>query len=245
MNARNVQNKKTKYFYTVLFLNDYYPKKPAEVATIPETKVFNIMADSNTSNIKWLDESTLYVRHNLKLPLTLEMWNAQGEPIFYCPVLKADIESLTIGDIAVSSPTAITLGFTSVAKPQGNEIFKLAMKSLPTFDLKNQDFTLPDAPLDVKALENQTGLAIIFRRHSLDALFDLIAEFDETYWHSMEQTYDLQYLTQESCYKDCYFAGKFTSELQDVLDMIDVNRYNVKYSWENTKIQEQQNSRYL
>jgi hypothetical protein len=229
----NVQNKKVKYFYTVLFLNNYYPKRPKPSATIPETKVFDIMADTNTSSVKWLDETTLYVRHNLKLPLTLEMWNAEGQPIFYCPILKDDIDSLSVGDIAKESDTSITLKFDNVEKPVGNQIFKLAMKSLPLFDLKQQAFTLPELPLDVKAIEDQTGLAIVFRRHSLDALFDLIAEFDETYWHSLEQTYDLQYLTQESCYKDCFFAGKYTSELQDILDLIDVNRYNIKYSWQN------------
>ena len=45
---------------------------------------------------------------------------------------------------------------------------------------------------------------------------------DETYWHSMEETFDLQYLTQNSCYKDCYFACKYTSELQDILDLINL-----------------------
>jgi hypothetical protein len=235
MNGNNTRNKKTKYFYAVLFLNDYYPKTNT-TATILETKVFDITETSNNASVKWLNESTLYVRHNLRLPLTLEMWNAKGEPIFYCPILKDDIDSLCVGEIAKQSDTAITLNFTNVDKPIAGEVFKLAMKSLPTFDLKQQAFTLPELPLEVKTCENQTGLAIIFRRHSLDALFDLIAEFDETYWHSMEQTFDLQCLTQESCYKDGFFASKYTSELQDILDFIDVNRYNVKYSWENVNV---------
>jgi hypothetical protein len=243
MNIRNVQNNRTKYFYAVLFLNDYYPKV-SETATIPETKVFDITANSNSVSVKWLNDTTLYVRHNLQLPLTLEMWNAKGEPIFYCPILKSDIDSLSVGEIAIESSTAIIMNFTNVAKPVGSEVFKLAMKSLPTFDLKQEAFVSPDLPTDIKACSTQQGLAIVFRRHSLDALFDLIAEFDETYWHSMEETYDLQYLTQESCYKDCFFASKYTSELQDILDMIDVSKYNVKYSWENARIKEQ-NSRYL
>lgn len=221
MNIRNAQNNRTKYFYTVLFLNDYYPKV-SESAIIPETKVFDITVDSNSVSVKWLDDKTLYVRHNLKLPLTLEMWNAKGEPIFYCPILKSDIDSLSVGEVAIESSTAIMMNFTNVTKPVPGEVFKLAMKSLPTFDLKQNGFVLPELPMDVKACNTQTGLAIIFRRHSLDALFDLIAEFDETYWHSMEETYDLQYLTQNSCYKDCYFAGKYTSELQDMLDIINV-----------------------
>jgi hypothetical protein len=31
--------------------------------------------------------------------------------------------------------------------------------------------------------------------------------------------------------------GKYTNELQDVLDIIDVTKYNIKYSWENLKQQ--------
>ena len=234
----NIQANKYKYFYTVLFLNNYYPKKPAQPAEVAETKIFDIMSDSNTSSLKWLKidgKDMLWVRHNLKLPLTLEMWDNNKEPIFYCPILKDDIDSFSIGGITKESNSTLLLDFSTVKKPEGNEIYKLAVRSLPLFDLKQQAFTLPSLPLGVKAAECQTGLAIVFRRKSLDALFDLIAEFDESYWHSMEDTYDLQYLTQESCYKDCFFAGKYTSELQDILDLIDVSRYNVKYSWENIK----------
>ena len=221
MNIRNIRTNKPKYFYAVLFLNNYFPPKP-ESATKPVTKVFEITENSNSASVKWLDDKTLYVRHNLKLPLTLEMWDANGKPVFYCPILKDDIDSMTIGEICKESDTAITLGFSDVPKPQGNQVYKLAIKSLPAFDLKDQSITLPELPLDERVQSNKTCLAIIFRRNSLDSLFDLIAEFDETYWHSMEETYDLQYLTQNSCYKDCYFAGKYTSELQDMLDIINV-----------------------
>jgi hypothetical protein len=237
MNIHNIHTKRTKYFYTVLFLNNYYPKKQVlPEAEVAATKLFEICADTNTSNIKWLTPNKLWVRHNMKYPLTLEMWNAQDEPIFYCPILKENVDSLTVGDVAIESGTSIVLNFTTNLPPKRNEVFKLAMRSLPAFDLKNQHFEMPKLPLDQR-LDEQTGLAIVFRRNTLDALFDLIAEFDETYWHSMEQTFDLQYLTQESCYKDCYFAGKYTNELQDVLDIIDVTKYNIKYSWENLKQQ--------
>jgi hypothetical protein len=118
----------------------------------------------------------------------------------------------------------------------GNEVYRLAIRSLPLFDLSEQKIKLPKLPVDQK-IAHQTGLAIVFRRHSLDALFDLIADFDESYWHSLEQGFDLQYLTKESCYKNCYFSTAYTNELQDVLDLIDVNTYDVKYSWENPRIQ--------
>ena len=207
MNIHNIHSKKTQYFYTVLFLNNYYPKKEVKPeAVIPETKLFEICADTNTSTIKWLTPDKLWVRHNMRYPLTLEMWNAYNEHIFYCPILKEDIDSLTVGNVVIESGTSLVLSFTDNPPPRGNEIFKLAIRSLPLFDLKHQDFKLPQLPLDQRIENNQTGLAIIFRRNTLDSLFDLIAEFDETYWHSMEQNFDLQYLTQESCYKDCYFA---------------------------------------
>ena len=68
---------------------------------------------------------------------------------------------------------------------------------------------------------------------SSERLFDLIAEFDESYFHSFAQSYDLQYLTKESCYKNAVFTTLYTNSLQDAIDLIDVNKYNIKYSWEN------------
>ena len=47
------------------------------------------------------------------------------------------------------------------------------------------------------------------------------------------QSYDLQYLTKESCYKNAVFTTLYTNSLQDAIDLIDVNKYNIKYSWEN------------
>jgi hypothetical protein len=98
MDIRNIKTNKHKYFYTVLFLNNYFPVKNTN-DNISKTKYFEITENSNSATIKWLDDNTLFVRHNLKLPITLEMWNASGKPIFYCPILKDDIESMTIGEI--------------------------------------------------------------------------------------------------------------------------------------------------
>lgn len=55
----------------------------------------------------------------------------------------------------------------------------------------------------MKKNNHLNGLAIIFRRQSLDALFDLIADFDETYWHTFDKSFDMQYLTKKSCYRKC------------------------------------------
>ena len=44
---------------------------PDAPANSPVTKLFDITATSNSSNVKWLDEDTLWVRHNLPLPVTM------------------------------------------------------------------------------------------------------------------------------------------------------------------------------
>lgn len=100
MNYTNIKPNKQKYFYTVLFLNNYFPKK-AEQENKSVLKVIEL-TDVDCANFKW--ESTLesgiknklIVHHHLPLPLTLEMWDNNGNPIFYCPLLKEDIDSLTI-----------------------------------------------------------------------------------------------------------------------------------------------------
>jgi len=236
MDIRNVSEQhRKKYFYTVLFLNDYFPPKPEPTPQPTETKVFDITKDICTSDVKWRDENTLWVRHGLQLPITLEMWDDTGKPIFYCPILKDDIDSLSIGEIVKESNTSLLLNFENLVKPTGDKVYKFALRSLPMFDLKNQIYTLPQLPLDEEVTENKTGLAVIFRRYSLDSLFDLIAQFDESYWHTLEQNFDLQYLTKKSCYKNCFFACKYTNNLQDAVDLINPTKYEIKFSWDNVK----------
>ena len=81
----------------------------------------------------------------------------------------------------------------------------------------------------------KNGLALIFRRNTLDGLYDLIAEFDDAYYHSLDDSSDLRYLTDKSCYKDIHFVTKYTNNLQDVIDLIDVGYYNIQYSWQDHK----------
>lgn len=232
INANNIHPTRHSYFYTVLFLNDFYPTMPDAPANSPVTKLFDITATSNSSNVKWLDEDTLWIRHNLPLPVTMQMWDETGTPILYVPILQKDVDSISIGNVVCEGTTSIRIDFRPLTKPTGNQVYKFAIRSLPLFDLKEQAFHLPGMPLDQKVCQ-QTGLAIVFRRQSLDALFDLIAEFDESYFHSFAQSYDLQYLTKESCYKNATFTTLYTNSLQDAIDLIDVNKYNIKYSWEN------------
>ena len=56
MNVSNICPTRKKYFYTVLFLNNYYPPKPTSEAFKPETKIFEISADTNSSSVKWLPD---------------------------------------------------------------------------------------------------------------------------------------------------------------------------------------------
>ena len=219
------------YFYTVLFLDNYYPQVPNDPNPKPVTKMFDVTEDSNTLNLKWLDANKLLVRHNLPLPVSVEMWDHENRPILYCPILAKDVDSITMGDIAVESGGSLIIYFTRMNKPQYNQVYKLVVRSQPNFDL-GDGCPSPLPPLPEQQCPRPRGLAMIFRRHSLDALFDLIAEFDSAYYHSLEKSADLQYLSRMSCYKDVSFQVKYTNNLQDVLDLIDVNHFEIKYSWE-------------
>ena len=220
------------YFYTVLFLDNYYPQKPVDPSTQSVTKMFDITEDVNTSNLKWLDANKLLVRHNLPLPVSVEMWDHENRPLLYCPILAKDVDNITIGDIAVESGSSLIIYFTRINKPQFNQVYKLVVRSQPNFDLNNGNPQIPLPLLPEHQCPRPRGLAMIFRRHSLDALFDLISEFDNAYYHSLEKSADLQYLTIVSCYKDVSFQVKYTNNLQDVIDLIDVSHFEVKYSWE-------------
>jgi hypothetical protein len=234
-----------KYFYTILFLDDYYPERKYDQTTVdeykhtetPVLKNFDITSTTNSENIKWIDENTLYVRHNLKLPITLEMWNAAGKPVFYCPVLKEGIDSISVGQVVLESTRSITLYFNEDNPPPApGETFKLAMKTLPSFDttsLREVDtITKAGKALDEIISMKPVGMAIVFRRHNIDALMDLIVEFDETYWHSLAESSTLKYLTQKSLFQTCRFTTKYTDNLQDVMDLIDNSQYEVKFSWQ-------------
>jgi hypothetical protein len=235
-----------KYFYTILFLDDYYPERRCDQTTVednykhietPILKNFDITKDTNNESIFWNDENTLVVRHNLPLPLTLEMWNAAGKPIFYCPLLKENIDSLSVGQVVLESKRTITLHFNEDnPPPTRGETFKLAMKTLPSFDTTSlreiETIKKAGKALDEIIATQPVGMAIVFRRHNIDALMDLIVDFDESYWHSLSEGTTLRYLTQKSLYNSCRFTTKYTDNLQDVLDLIDTSEYEIKFSWQ-------------
>lgn len=236
--------KREKYFYTILFLDDYFPHQESTKAEfeyqveLPKIRSFEITKDVNTADIKWLNENTLYVRHGLDLPLTLEMWNDSGKPIFYVPILKEGIDSISVGQVVIESSHAITLYFNEDNPPPAEgETFKLSMKTLPHFDTKNERLVKnSDVQKVAKAFEEiidtkKTGLAIIFRRHNLDAHVDLLTEFDEMYLHSLSDSYDLRYLTDRSHFQKCKWLTMYTDNLQDVVEQVNNNLYEIKFSW--------------
>ena len=235
-----------KYFYTVLFLDDYFPRRSDKKSEseyhveLPKIRSFEITKDSDTTELKWIDENTLYVRHGLDLPLTLEMWNDEGKPIFYVPILKEGIDSISVGQVVIESSHAITLYFNEDnPPPTESQTFKLSMKTLPHFDTKN-DRLVKNESEDVKKVAkafeeiidiNKTGLAIVFRRHNLDAHVDLLTEFDEMYLHSLSDSHDLRYLTDKSKFQRVKWLTLYTDNLQDVIEQINNNLYEIKYSW--------------
>lgn len=232
-----------KYFYTVLFLDDYYPERrsastAAENARVetPILKSFEITKDTNTDNVKWTDEKTLFVRHNLPLPITLEMWNDEGKPIFYCPLLKEGIDSISVGQVVIESSRSISLHFNDeVLPPEEGETFKLSMKTLPSFDTTSErlakDVDTVSKALDETIDVDKCGLAIVFRRNNLDSQFDLECEFDETYLHSLAEESDLKYLSRMSKFRDVKWMTKYTDNLQSVLELINTAAYEIRFSW--------------
>ena len=232
-----------KYFYTVLFLDRYFgPDRQQNIYPYPRKpdgriKSWQICADTQTPDIKWLDQHRLYVKHDLPMPITLEMWDDKFKPIVYCPILKKDVCNVTLGDVVVNDSRSIIINFYNTRPPQYNQVFKLAIRNLPDFNLMPEDGDPMSKRLSdiIERPRFRTGIAFIFRRNTLDGLYDLISEFDEAYYHSLDENSDLQYLTEKSCYKDVHFTTKYTNNLQDVLDLIDTDVYKVQYSWENHK----------
>jgi len=233
-----------KYFYTILFLDDYFPAMPKNwkefeyQVELPKLRSFEISADTNTTDVKWIDGNTLYVRHGLTLPLTLEMWNAEGKPIFYVPLLKEGIDSISVGQVVIESTHTIHLIFNEDNPPPAQgETYKLSLKTLPQFDttsnrlVNKNDVAKTDKAFDELIDVNKTGMAIVFRRNSMDAHFDLEVEFDEMYLHSLSDAHDIRYLTDKSKFQRAKWLTMYTDNLQDVVEQINTNIYEVKFSW--------------
>ena len=234
-----------KHFYTILFLEDYFPKKSKEDeyhVELPELKKYKITNKTNTDEVKWKELNVLQVKHGLTLPLTLEMWDDKGKPIFYVPLLKEGIDSISVGQVVIESESTILLYFNEEnPMPQEGETFKLALKTLPQFDTTSERLVKKDIDVDNakkffdEAFEvKKTGVAIVFKRHNLEAHFDLIEEFDNVYLHTEDQAHDVRYLVDRGRFQKVKWLSMYTDNLQDVLDQINTELYEIKFSWKNT-----------
>lgn len=79
---------------------------------------------------------------------------------------------------------------------------------------------------------DEKGQAIIYRRKTLDMLFDLIGDIDEQYYHTLYDNADLTFLDQETRNIDVEFRVVYTDNVYDVIKLINPNGYIVKFDWE-------------
>ena len=76
------------------------------------------------------------------------------------------------------------------------------------------------------------GQAIIYRRKTLDMLFDLIGDIDESYYHTLYDNTDLNYLDRETRNIDVHFRVVYTANLYDLFKYINPNGYTVRFDWQ-------------
>ena len=79
---------------------------------------------------------------------------------------------------------------------------------------------------------DQKGQAIVYRRKTLDMLFDLIGDIDEQYYHTLYDNSDLTFLDQETRNKDLHFRIIYTEHLGDIYKYVNPNGYIVKFDWQ-------------
>lgn len=80
---------------------------------------------------------------------------------------------------------------------------------------------------------DQKGQAIIYRRKTLDMLFDLIGDIDEQYYHTLYDNTDLTFLDQETRNKDVQFRIVYTDNIvRDIEKYVNPNGYTVKFDWQ-------------
>lgn len=79
---------------------------------------------------------------------------------------------------------------------------------------------------------DEKGQAIIYRRKTLDMLFDLIGDIDEQYYHTLYDNTDLTFLDQETRNIDTQFRVVYTENVYDVIKLINPNGYIIKYDWQ-------------
>ena len=98
----------------------------------------------------------------------------------------------------------------------------------PRIDKKSYYLILFIHPVDI----DKKGKAIIYRRKTLDMLYDLIGDIDEQYYHTLYDDPDLAFLDQEAKKVDIEFRIIYTEFFMDkIFKYIDPNGYNIKFDW--------------
>ena len=232
------QKHRQKRFYAVALLDKYYedqmehqpPKRPKRAIQ----KTVQIKADSQSETVQWIDTDHVRIEHGLSLPITLQIWDNQMKPCVYAPILKMGAQTVTLGKVTVQSQTSVVVDFTGQKKPMLDQIWTLKAKHLEELSLAGQ--TCPSqkslGQLAHFPRVRQRGLALVFRRATLDSLFDLISQFDDQWWHSSDESSVSKWIAQKSAYKQVTFFVKWTDDLQQVLDTIDPRMWDVKFSWD-------------
>lgn len=76
------------------------------------------------------------------------------------------------------------------------------------------------------------GHAIVYRRKTLDMLFDLMNDIDDVYNHSMEQNNnDIMYMVEQTKDINVYYKVIYTHKFQEIIDLIDPEKYIIKFAW--------------
>lgn len=75
------------------------------------------------------------------------------------------------------------------------------------------------------------GQATIYRRKTLDMLFDLMRDIDQIYNHSDVEG-DLAYIQQETNTFNVYYKVIYTADFFRVLHQIDKDAYLIKFAWQ-------------
>lgn len=80
--------------------------------------------------------------------------------------------------------------------------------------------------------QDEKGRCIIYRRKTLDMLFDLIGDIDEQYYHTLYDNSNLTFLDQETRNENIFFRIIYSGNIvRDVQKYVNPNGYSVKFDW--------------
>lgn len=81
--------------------------------------------------------------------------------------------------------------------------------------------------------ENTKGKALVFRRRTMEAYFDLLCEFDESFIKSSADSYDAKFLVQNlTSNTSAFWITEYTEKYENFQKRIDTEKYDIILSWE-------------